>query len=86
MKTNFQMLSELLEVYHPKKRMVFSEDEAEMIKEILCLEQMDILALNNLRDFTVAYLGISENVEDWDRMSAITYCIDTQIIELGGEV
>lgn len=86
MKTNFQMLRELLEVYYPKKRMVFSDGEPELINEILHLDEMDVLALRNLRDFTVLFLSQSENREDFDRMSAITYCIDSQIIELGGEL
>lgn len=86
MKTNFQMLRELLEKYHPKKRMFFSEGEPELIKETLCINEMDILALRNLRDFVVLFLGNSEDREDMDRMSAITWCIDDKICELGGEV
>ena len=47
---------------------------------------MDILQLRNLRDYTVAHMSRSEKMEDWDRMSAITYAIDLRIVELGGEV
>jgi hypothetical protein len=86
MKTNFQMLRELLEVYKPAQRGLLSRYEDELIKRTLYIEEMDILQLRNLRDFTVAYLGRSEKMEDWDRMSAITYCIDSQIVKLGGEV
>lgn len=86
MKTNFLILNELLNIYHPKERMIFSNGERELIRETLCIEQMDILALRNLRDFTVLYLDRDANREDWDRMSAITYCIDERIFELGGEV
>lgn len=40
-----------------------------------------------IKDLTGQRFGhLSEKMEDWDRMSAITYCIDSRIIELGGEV
>lgn len=86
MKTNFHMLRELLEVYRPAKRGMLNREENELIRKTLCIDKMDILQLRNLRDFTVAHLGRSEKMEDWDRMSAITYCIDSQISSLGGEV
>ena len=86
MKTNFQMLQELLKVYRPKKRGIICEDEFDLIKNMLCLDEMDVLALRNLRDFVVASMGQSENAEDYDRISAITYCIDHSIFHLGGNV
>lgn len=86
MNTNFQMLRELLNVYHPEQRGIMSAEEAELIRKTLHIDEMDILQLRNLRDFTVEYLGRSKNMEDWDRMSAITCRIDHKIIELGGEV
>lgn len=86
MKTNFQMLRELLKVYHPKTRGWLSEDEYMLVVDTLHLTEMDILQLRNLRDFTVAHMCRSEKVEDWDRMSAIVHCIDMRIVELGGEV
>lgn len=86
MKTNFQMLRELLEQYHPKERGMLSGDEYKLVVDTLHLTEMDVLQLRNLRDFTVAHMGRSEKMEDWDRMSAITYCIDSRIVELGGEV
>lgn len=86
MKTNFQMLRELLEKYHPEQRGIMSAKEAELIRKTLHIDEMDILQLRNLRDFTVAHMGRSEKLEDWDRMSAITHCIDCRIYELGGEV
>ena len=85
MDTNFQMLKELLEKYHPAQRGIMNYDEKLLIQDVLHIGEMDVLQLRNLRDFTVLHLGRSENMEDWDRMSAITYCIDTAIIELGGE-
>lgn len=86
MKTNHLMLRELLENYHPAQRGIINYVESELVKKTLCINEMDILQLRNLRDFTVSYLGRSDKMEDWDRMSAITYCIDSRIIELGGEV
>ena len=86
MTTNHLMVRELKEKYHPEERGFVSQQEADMIRETLCLEEMDILALRNLRDFVVVSMGRSESMEDWDRMSAITFIIDMQIIELGGEV
>ena len=86
MNTNFQMLRELLKVYHPEERCILSREENNLIKQTLHIDEMDILQLRNLRDFTVLYLGKSEDMEDWDRMSAITHCIDTRIFNLGGEV
>ena len=86
MKTNHLMLKELLERYHPKQRGILNNEEYVLVKETLCLNEMDILALRNLRDYVVASMCRSERMEDWDRMSAITHCIDMQIIELGGEV
>ena len=86
MKTNFQMLINLLAEYTPKERGICSSEEIALIQKELHLNEMDILQLRNLRDFTVIYLSKSEKMEDWDRMSAITYVIDTTISKLGGEV
>ena len=94
MNTNFQMLRELLEQYHSQKRGFILDDEMELIENILHLKEMDILALRNLRDFTVLFLSreakeneITENIiENLDKMSAITYVIDMKITQKGGEV
>ena len=86
MKTNFQMLKELIDKYHPKQRGFVNTEEIKLIKETLHLAEMDILALRNLRDFTVAFTGDSDTIEDWDRMSAICFVIDNEIVEKGGEV
>lgn len=86
MKTNYLMLKELLGKYHPEQRGIMSRAENTLINETLHIDEMDILQLRNLRDFTVEYISRSEKMYDWDRMSAITYCIDSRIIELGGEV
>lgn len=86
MKTNHLMLRELLENYHPQERGILSKEEYDLVNKTLCLSEMNILALRNLRDYTVVSMARSEKMEDWDRMSAITHCIDLKIIELGGEV
>ena len=86
MQTNFQMLRELLKAYHPEEKGIINWSEYKLINDTLHIGEMDILQLRNLRDFTVLYLGKSEDMEDWDRMSAITHCIDTRIFNLGGEV
>lgn len=86
MKTNYLMLKDLLEKYHPEQRGIMSRVESMLIKETLHINEMDILQLRNLRDFTVEFMSRSEKMEDWDRMSAITYAIDLRIVELGGEV
>lgn len=94
MNTNFQMLRELLEQYHPQKRGFVLDEEMELIENILHLKEMNVLALRNLRDFTVLFLSreAKENettksiMENWDKMSAITYIIDMEIFNKGGEV
>ena len=86
MKTNYLMLKELLEKYHPETKGMLSHKEYNLIRVTLDLEEMDILALSNIRDFVVASMSRSDKAEDWNRMSAITYVIDEHILHLGGEV
>lgn len=86
MKTNFLMLRDLLEQYTPEHRGIVNNEEVKLIENTLCLKEMDILQLRNLRDFTVLHLGHFEDLVDWDRMSAIVYVIDCHIVDLGGEV
>jgi hypothetical protein len=80
------MLIELLEVYTPKQRGMISADEMILISNTLHLNEMDIISLRNLRDYTVLRLSKSDSPVDWDRMSAIVYVIDCRIVDLGGEV
>lgn len=86
METNFHMLRELLEKYHPEQRSVVNIKEINLIKDTLHLGKMDILQLRNLRDFVVLYMSKSDDMKDLDRMSAITHIIDMRISQLGGEV
>ena len=62
-----------------------------LITDTLCLQEMDILALRNLRDMTVMFLSRFKDREKprdpvSDEISAITFVIDRRIYELGGEV
>ena len=86
MNTNFQMLKDLLEEYHPETRGIVSLYELDIIDETLHLNEMNVLQLRNLRDFVVLHLGRSDEMEDWDRMNAIATVIDMKISELGGEI
>lgn len=86
METNYVMLEELLRKYHPKKRGIVSLDEVKLIKKTLHLKEMNMLELRNLRDFTVMFMDAHGKVDDYDRLSAITCCIDSQIWNLGGEI
>jgi hypothetical protein len=80
------MISDLLDKYTPEERGLVNQYEYQTIESSLCLNEMDILQLRNLRDFTVAYIGRSDSLVDWDRMSAIVDVIDNYIVKLGGEV
>ena len=86
MNTNFQMLKELLEEYHPAQRGIAFAEELELIKSTLHIQEMNVLQLRNLRDFVVLFLGHKEDMESWDRMSAITSVIDHRIWQVGGNV
>ena len=86
MNTNFQMLRELLEVYHPEQIGIASAQEVELINKKLHIKEMDILQLRNLRDFAVIFLGGMDTMEALDQMSAIASVIDHRIWDLGGEV
>ena len=85
MDTNFHMLRDLLEKYHPEQRCIVNIREINLIKDTLHIGEMDMLQLRNLRDFTVVHISKSDKMEDWDKMSAITHVIDMRINQLGGE-
>ena len=86
MKTNFQMLKELLEAYHPQERGIATAYEVKLIKEKLHIEEMDVLQLHNLRDFIVLFLSNKDTMEAWDQMSAISSVIDRDIRSKSGLV
>ena len=85
-KTNHMMLKELLKAYHPETKGIVTNNEAQMIKEILCLGNRTTIELRNLRDYVVTSMSRLESMEDWDRMSAITHCIDIELTNRGEEV
>ena len=78
------MLKELNQKYNPETEGIVSKEEQKVIKETLCLAEMDILALRNLRDFTVMFY--SHKDDRYDKTSVIVYVIDTEIFNRGGEV
>ena len=88
MKTNFQMIRELNKKYNPQEKGFVSKEEIVLIKDMLSLEEMDILQLRNLRDFTVLYFSSfkEKEIDSLDKMSAITAVIDNEIFNKGGEV
>lgn len=83
MKTNFQMIVELDNNFTPEQRHVVSMEEIYRINKELCLDEMDKLALQNLRDFTVMYfdmkMGDNFDMDTHDKMSAIVAVIDTKL-------
>lgn len=89
MKTNFQMLNELNKIFKPKNRGFISEDEIELIEKTLCVKEMDVFQLRNLRDMTVMYfmdvIG-GDKYKNSDKMSGIIAVIDKEIFNKGEEV
>lgn len=90
MKTNFQMIRELNKEYDsmPHIRGIVSMKEIYLINEKLCLDEMDILGLRNIRDFIVLFFDRDDKI-DFDRMdkvSAFVSVIDNKIFNMGGEV
>lgn len=94
MKTNYQMLVKLDKEYHPKKFGFIADDEYELIAETLELEDRDGLSLCNLRDMVVMEYTIQHTMgreegkntrEVMDKMSAVTYVIDTYKVKQGLE-
>ena len=85
-KTNHVLLQELLKTFSPISRGIVYENEARYIDDMLLLTDRTTLDLRNLRDFVVASMGGSDDIEDWDRMSAITHCIDMELFSRGAEV
>ena len=94
MPTNFQLIRELKKTYGSRTHTLgfLTDEEAEEISKTLRLKEMNILALRNLRDLTVAIWADhdqdrnDESFKKMDEISAITYMIDMQIVSLGGEV
>lgn len=90
MKTNYQMLKDLNKKYDSMKHTkgFLTKEEVNLISKDLCLKEMNILQLRNLRDFTVLFLsrGGGDEMDMLDKVSAITHVIDNEIWSKGGEV
>ncbi len=89
METNFKMLRNLIKDFTPKHRGWLSEKECSLISSTLHLDEMDVLALRNLRDFTVIFLSTKLEQKEKDYMdicSGITAVIDNKILHMGGDV
>lgn len=96
--TNHTMLKNLLAKYEPETWGVCTGAEVTLITNELHLKEMTIRELKNMRDHVVMTWAIQRyrnednkesqttGVMTLDKMSAITYIIDKQIVELGGEV
>lgn len=96
MKTNFQMVREI-KTWFPKETGIISNDEVKFIKETFCIKERSVLDLRNLRDFVVVLLNQwcdqidfntnrKEFAKHYDRISAITMVIDTELVRRGEEV
>ena len=90
MDTNFQMLRKLNYEWdsHKHRTGIVSMDEIYKINEILCLDDMDILQLRNLRDFIVLFFTRDQDADiaTMDKVSAYVSVIDNKIWNKGGEV
>lgn len=86
--SNFIMLCELLSKYQPKNRGIVSGDETKLITDTLHLNEMDLIGLQNMRDFIVLFISSQEKDDpgELDKISAITSIIDWKIHQLGGEI
>ena len=92
-KSNFQMMKELLDQYHPEHSGYSTHAEVELINKTLCIPERNLTSLQNLRDFAVMYLSnlydrseADKREEAWDMMSAITAVIDMAKVRKGGSV
>lgn len=88
-KTNFQAVQELMAKYAPARRMVVSDAETALIRDVLELDGRDGLELDDVRDMAVAIYGeTARHAEQeqgvqammglMDAMSAVTTVIDQE--------
>ena len=76
MRTNFQMVREFAD-YMPQDKHITSREEIELISKHFCLEEMNALELQNLRDFVVLFYTSNESIFDKrEAMYSITAVID----------
>lgn len=95
LRTNFQMVKDLYKKLKPVNRGVLTGEEVSIIREDLCLKDMNLLQLRNLRDFVVLYSSVQvdkdstspdEVMYNMDKCSGICAVIDDEIFNKGGEV
>lgn len=92
MNTNFQMVIQLDKKYIPERKGYANGEEVKLIRNTLCITEMDVLQLRNLRDFVVLYYSQESDKNndrfwtDRDKMSSIVSVIDLQLLNLGEEV
>ena len=91
MKTNFEMIRELDKEFTPETRGIVHMKEIYQINKALCLDEMDVIALRNIRDFTVMFYNMKMEDGGFDRdihdkMSAIVSVIDNKLWNMGAEV
>lgn len=93
MNTNFQNIKELDKQYTPSVRGVINPVEILTIKRVLEIRDMTEVELRNLRDFVVIFYTKNEDINNFekmiermDKMSAITYVIDSELLDRGYEI
>ena len=74
MRTNFQMIVDFKD-YAPQERGITSLAEIRRIQEHFCLSEMDVIALQNLRDMVVLIYSNwrtdARNNADWDELDRL---------------
>lgn len=93
MDTFYKMLTALDQVFKPSSEIIATSKEVKLVENTLHINEMDVLTLRNLRDFTVMFYSINkkdreinEEREIMTKVSVITCVIDNHIFNLGGEV
>lgn len=95
MRTNIEMIRSLDDAYTPETKHVVSIKEIHLINQKLCLDEMDEIALHNLRDMIVMYYSatvetmpkneVQKRFDVMDKMSAITCVIDLKLHNLANK-
>lgn len=88
------VLQELNKKYKPARRHIISNDEKNLIRDILHIKDLSIDDLHNLRDFIVLSFdpdfGSDEDIismrDSIDKLSAITYVIDLELLDRGEQI
>lgn len=83
--TDFVLITRLCEVYYPTQRGFISGPELELIQNYLEFDRRNILQLRNLRNAVVCFMSQIDD-KDFDRISAITHAIDTELLNRGAEI